>query len=610
MPYFFSRYLPSAFSHDFVFFCRWQRWRRKFRAEEQDRFETQGFVLFVVVERVLSDFAGVCQAVLLGILGIAVVAVIVSLPLRITRLELFSYDSSHTEWNSAAVLQNLLNAPKMEARRYGHKVQLYDQEAAKYSAIVAKAKLDEINAEKIASEDKQELKSLRSLSRIHNSEEDMSDNDDLISTNTDSESSLNSELSDVDSKLQSLSFGPAYQPRSLSNFDSSQYTDDLRLHNIANTHDGWGIRRVLNSAREAAKRAQEANVIANNEMAIADAEARRVARLRAQQSAAQDTAARVEAHIRGAATARRAAKASAFGSAMRSYTGQLQGYVAQDMDTLGRLKHAEDSASFGPHIASGLFRQPPTPSNLPDVDPSTFMGNAPFRDEGSLADYKAKQPGAMTQLSQEGSIGDVEQGSIDRAMSQERRQLARLTRMVSGAAGGGGENARRELSGVGGSSVLAPTQALTEQTDSSFTQDSSSLAAGSAAPTSALAGQSFTSFPAGEKLPTGGVEDVSALDDGALIRDAKPAVGLVRIPLGAHEVLPAPGPPCPVPPSTFTRRVSPGTRRTPPRARRRRCQRPRRLSRTAPPRPPPSAPVPRSRSRPGLTPYPKGSVGV
>jgi hypothetical protein len=462
------------------------------------------------------------QFVLVGLLGVFVVAVTASISIQSTQLELFSYDSSNTEWDSAAVLQNLLNAPKMEANDFAHKVRMYDKAADKYSAVMAQAEKDESDAEQIATRDKQELTTLRSLSKT---QDDASGDADInfnpaSSSDSESDADLKDKLSGLDSKLQSLSLASALHPRALSAFSNTRYTDDLRFHSAVNQQDGWGIRQDLNAARVAAKRADEANVIANNEMAIADAQARRVARLQARQAAARNVAAAVEAHMRGAADSRRAAKAGAYDSAMRGFTGKLQGYVAQDMDTLGRLKHVEDSAAFGPHVASGLFRQAPTPAGLPDVDPATFMGNAPFRDADSLADYKAA-PGSTTELSEQPPAGGAD--SISRVMRQERRQLARLTKMAAGGAAAALASPTDDSDAAG----LAPTQALNEQPLS-----------GDAAGPAAAAGQSFTSFPTGEKAADGalGDRDVEALDDGALIRDARPAVGVVRIPLGAHEV--------------------------------------------------------------------------
>ena len=488
---------------------------------------------------------------LVGLLGIFVVTVIASMSIQITRSELFSYDSSNTEWDSAAVLQNLLNAPKMEAVDYAQKVDMFKREADKYSAVMAQAEKDESNAEKLAADDKAELSALHSLSR--NQEDSSIDNvkKSFDSLGGSSNSNLQKQLSDVESKLQTLSLAHAYHPRALSSLGNTRYTDDLRFHRSVNDQDGWSIRQVLNAARTAAKRAEEANVIANNEMAIADAEARRVARLQAQQSAARNAAVQVETNIRRSANSRRAAKSSAFDAAMRGFTGQLQGYVAQDMDTLGRLKHSEDSAAFGPHVASGLFRQAPTPSDLPDVDPATFMGNAPFRDEGSLADYKAVSPGATTQLSEQAATDAVADGSISRAMRQERRQLARLTKMAASPAHGGSPPPAGYAAQAVVTADLAATQALTEQ--------AGGAGGDGAGPAGGGAGQSFTSFPAGEKVPGGGLDgaDVGALDDGALIRDARPAVGLVRIPLGAHEVQAPPLRSPPAPPAC-SRRPEPG----------------------------------------------------
>jgi hypothetical protein len=430
----------------------------------------------------------------------------------------------------------------MEANDFGQKAHFYEQEATKDSAIITQAKKDEMAAEQLAAEDKKELKSVRALSSAQSlrfdTDADLGPSAPDVSDGTDASESaddLDKQLSAVDSKLQSLNVAPLYQSRSMASFGASRHTDDVRFHTAVNSVDGWSIRRALNAARVAAKRAADAKVIANNEMAIADAESRRVARLRAQQAAARDGAAHVEATMRRASDARRAAKAGAFGSAMRSYTGQLQGFVAKDMDTLGRLKHAEDSAAFGPHVASGLWRQAPTPSALPDVDPATFMGDAPFRDADSLADYKAVRPGATTQLAERapgagagGAQAALDGDSIARAMVQERRQLARLTRMASGARGGSALSA----AAAGGAAPwgtdaagLAPTQALE--------QAAGAGGSGAAPP----AGEAFTSFATGAaRGAAGGDVSVSDLDDGALITDARPAVGLVRVPLGAHEV--------------------------------------------------------------------------
>ena len=162
---------------------------------------------------------------------------------------------------------------------------------------------------------------------------------------------------------------------------------------------------------------------------------------------------------------------------------QVQKYVAEDMNALGQLKSAEDKASVRPQLDTSVWQQPPTPADLPEVDPALFMGNAPLRDADSLANFKETK--GTTQLHEmDGSAGD----SIGRAARRAHRELARLDQLRS----------RRQRKHAAAS--VSPSEPI--------------------------------------KLDTSAVRELdgAALADGEHIRHMKQPVGVVRVPLGGNQV--------------------------------------------------------------------------
>ena len=284
--------------------------------------------------------------------------------------------------------------------------------------------------------------------------------------------------------------------------------DRVRLHRAVGTAATRNLRLAMRAASLARKRAIEAKAIVRNELAIEQVERQRAARLEAQRQAAIATASAAEAAAVSRARAQRADRTRRYHTAMRAYTAQLQRYVATDMDLLGRLRDAEDSAAVGPHIeGSGLWRQPAGPTDLPDVDPALFMGDAPLRDADSLASYKAVH--GATQLSQTPTGS-----SVSRALHQERRELRRLDRLQRDAADGTSANRRRKMSRRRREWLPNPIKLSIDVADSS----------------SSAAASPYTSIEQ---------RDSTALPDGTRISAARRPVALVRIPLGAREVRPA-----------------------------------------------------------------------
>jgi hypothetical protein len=285
--------------------------------------------------------------------------------------------------------------------------------------------------------------------------------------------------------------------------------DRVRLHRAVGTATTRNLRLAMRAEALARKRAIEARAVARNEVAIAQVERQRAARLEAQQQAAIAAASAAEAAAHERARARRSHRARRYHTAMRAYTSQLQKYVATDMDLLGQLRSAEDSAAVEPHIAdSGLWRQPAGPADLPDVDPALFMNNAPLRDEDGLAAFKAVR--GATQLSQ--TSGPAGGGPLGRVLSQELRGLDRL-----------------QLAAAKSSAAALPARAARRRPGGGLAEPMK-LAMGAEA---AAADAAASEGPA-----------AAAAADGVRISAAQRPVALVRIPLGAHEVRrPPPTPP-------------------------------------------------------------------
>lgn len=253
------------------------------------------------------------------------------------------------------------------------------------------------------------------------------------------------------------------------------------------------------------------------------------------------------------------------------------------MATLGQLKIAEEKAAFGPRIGTSTWQEPPHSNDLPDIDPSMFMGDAPFRNETTLPEFK--QADSTQQLSEQDvpqvtaeDNGDsilrvmheaneelkVLDGRKAAAAARERRmdtaqlavhskvaaQLQQLRAVASrvGVSVGGSKSKGSSSSSsaspvpsLSSSASMADVMGARQQQAAGCDQE---LLAVPAAPRKnrptaaavAAAGGSFTSFPeASLKSVEGSRGDVEALDDGELIRNAKAPVARVAVPLGAHQ---------------------------------------------------------------------------
>ena len=246
------------------------------------------------------------------------------------------------------------------------------------------------------------------------------------------------------------------------------------------------------------------------------------------------------------------------------------------MATLGQLRLAEEKAAFGPRIGTSTWQEPPHSNDLPDIDPSLFMGDSPFRNDTTLPEFK--QADSTQQLSEQDipQVTAEDNGdSILRVMHEANEELKVLDSRKAAAAA-----AKRRMNGAqlaAHSKVAAQLQQLravaskegvsiSGSKSPSFSSSSASMAdlmgadqqqqqvgGGSdqellaepdasgerstrAAAAKVQSGGSFTSFPeASLKSVEGSRGDVEALDDGELIRNAKAPVARVAVPLGAHQ---------------------------------------------------------------------------
>lgn len=387
-------------------------------------------------------------------------------------------------------------------------------------------------------------------------------------------SGLQSELSALNGQKQSIidSLSLRRQRTATKVARDASYSDALRLHRAVSESSARAFRDEQRVARIASQRAKEASVIMQNEEAIAQIAAKRASKMGAYRDAAIAGASQAESDIQGMAHAAHSARRQRYAAAYRATTQQLQKYVAEDMATLGQLRKAEEKAAFGPRIGTSVWQQPPTSRDLPDIDPSYFMGDAPFRNATTLPEFKSA-PDAATQLSEQEVPAEGNGDSILRVMREADSELAALDKQKEakkrdeelGAREGARHDARlravhtkvaaqlQQLRAVAGKEGVdtglasatgmfgSSSGASRVAVDVSAAGDHELLAVSaqaSAAPADAAgaSGGQFTSFPeASLKTVQGSRGDMAALDDGELIRHARAPVARVAVPLGAHQ---------------------------------------------------------------------------
>jgi len=548
----------------------------------------------------------------LGLVALAALALAAVVFLTATspqpRTALFSLDPDELAVNNDAILQSLAITPGKSARVWGNRVTSALASADADSRMITKAQADESEANELASDDQAQLQALysgtfntgdslglhtnslgnydtmqalQSLPQTVGSEMN-DDHGDLSAVTQTQLNGLNSELQSLATSKQSIvdSLTVQRQATAAKMASDAMYADHVRLNRATATSSSRQMRSAMRAAQIAEQRAREASVIQANQDAIARLQMQRVATLQGQNQMALAAAANSESQLRAAEATKRAGTDRRYHQAMSGYTSSLQGSVADDMLTLNRLKVAEEAAAPGPHVISSVWEQPPTGSNLPDVDPDLFMNDAPLRDIDSLTDPEYKQkPGSTAELVQKGGAKTQQLAAIEKKrakaakkfhdpaimrvmaqadaelkslkMSKARTQkLSRFELTKTAALHSKVDTTLQQLTqeakgiGIDVSPVdkdfkAPPAAALRGSPTLSAGGNDSTFGGGSNMGTKLSAPQHFTSFALNSKgaMRTSSLSDASALDDGAVITDASKPVARIAIPLGAHQVL-------------------------------------------------------------------------
>jgi hypothetical protein len=328
---------------------------------------------------------------------------------------LFSLSSGELNVDNDAALQSLLNAPSMEARKYGLAAKQSKLAAQKDSQMLATATQDEREATAVATKDKALLSGLYAgsfrtgdPSGIHtgalptadymsaleafpqSQKQGLSGDFASVSKVTNTQlSGLQAELNTLNSRKQSIvnSLRVRRQQAAAHVAHDADATDHIRLGRAKATMSARSIRGAMRAAQMAEQRAKEAGVIKANQDAIAKMELQRIKGLTGSRDSAMAQARASEAAMAQREGVRRADRNTKYHTAMAMYTQRTQDGVSDDMKTLGQLRTMEEAAAPGPHLTSTRWQQPPMGS-LADIDPDHFMGSAPFRDAESLRDFK------------------------------------------------------------------------------------------------------------------------------------------------------------------------------------------------------------------------------
>lgn len=425
------------------------------------------------------------------------------------------------------------------------------------------------------------MQALQSLPQTVGS--NMDDNHGDLSAVTQTQlNGLNSELQSLATSKQSIvnSLTVQRQATAAKMASDSMYADHVRLNRATATTSSRQMRGAMRAAQMAEQRAREASVIQANQDAIARLQMQRVATLQGQNQMALAQAANSESQLRAAEATKRAGTDRRYHQAMSGYTSSLQGSVADDMLTLNRLKVAEEAAAPGPHVISSVWEQPPTGSTLPDIDPDLFMNDAPLRDIDSLTDPEYMQkPGSTTELAQKSAAKTQQLAavrprsakaakkfhdpSIMRVMAQADAELKSLkmnkarmqklspfeaskTAALHSTVDATLQQLTQEAKGIGidvspvDKDFKAPPAAALKESPTLSAGDNDSAFDGESNMGAQLsAPQHFTSFALNSKgaVRTSSLSDASALDDGAIITNARMPVARIAIPLGAHQVI-------------------------------------------------------------------------
>ena len=503
---------------------------------------------------------------------------------------LYSLSSDELHVIDDPAIRSLLDAPKMEARKYGLAARKAELAAQKDSQMLATATQDEREAAAVVDKDKALLTGLysgsyrsgdqtgmhtgslptadgiRALEAFPGSQQALSSNFAPLQKVTATQlSGLQDELNTLNSRKQSIinSLHLRRQQAAAHAAHDASASDHIRLGRAKATMSARQIRGAMRAAQMAEQRAKEAAVIEANQNAIAKMELEKIARYTGARSSAIAEARAGESEMQHREAVRRAQRTANYHSAMASYTESTQDAVSDDMKTLGELRKMEEAAAPGPHLSSTRWQKPPLGANLPDIDPDHFMGSAPFRDADSLRDYKqvagsaqlrAAGKAATSQLAavSAGAGGDGGTGdsilqllaSADKAYDQKKAQaaaarrpspaqaarLASLDSQVDSQLASLRSEAAKEGVSVAPVSDDAEGAGALTQSGADAGEDAAAV------PAAAGGDDGFTSFPTTSARAVEAAKgDATLLDDGAAIRTANTPVAHIAVPLGGHQ---------------------------------------------------------------------------